>query len=280
MGYFSGKVAIVTGGASGIGLGLCEELALGGAQVTVADINLEAADRTAARITAEGTPARAAHVDVAQEDQVRGLVELTARESGRLDYMFNNAGVGLTGEMKHLAREHWQRMLDVNLWGVIHGTAAAYAVMREQGHGHIVNTASLAGLIPGPTQTAYCTPKHAVVGFSMSLREEAAGLGVKVTVVCPGFIGTSIWDSMTVLPGDLDDRRAVTSSGLTRALPFQMLDGRQAARVILRGVQRNRAIVVFPLHARLLWWLYRLYPPLVAPLGRRLLTALQRPPDH
>jgi short-subunit dehydrogenase len=104
--------------------------------------------------------------------------------------MLNNAGIALGGEVRDMDLEHWRRILDVNLWGVIHGTTAAYQVMVKQGFGHIVNTASLGGLIPEPMATAYATTKHAVVGLSTSLRAEAAELRVKVSVVCPGFVQT------------------------------------------------------------------------------------------
>jgi len=271
----SDKVAIVTGGASGIGRALCEELARAGTTVIVADINIEGAEKVAAAVAAAGGRARAAKLDVSQRADVRQLVDETTRQHGRLDYMFNNAGIALAGEVRHTPPESWQRMLEVDLWGVIHGTTAAYDVMVGQGFGHIVNTASIAGLIPGPAQTPYCTAKHAVVGLSMSLRGEAAGLGVRVSVVCPGFVRTDIWDAMTVLKADGEDAGAITLEAMTKELPIRMMDPGRAARTILRGLRRNRGIIVFPFHARLLWWLYRLHPSLVKPLGRQMLKTLR-----
>ena len=246
-----------------------------GARVIVADINAEAAAQTASRIAADGYEAHPAILDVSREEDVRALVNSTAREYGRLDYMFNNAGVGLMGEVKDMTSEHWRRVLNVDLWGVIHGTTAAYAVMRAQGHGHIVNTASLSGLISGPTHAAYCTAKHAVVGLSTSLRAEAVKFGVRVSVVCPGFVQTGLWESMTVLCDGSKERQTLTSSGVSSALRGSMSSATQAAGAILRGVRRNREVVVFPRHARLLWWLYWLHPALLAPLNRKLLEVLR-----
>jgi len=133
--------------------------------------------------------------------------------------------------------------------------------MVKQGFGHIVNTASLAGLVTCPTAIPYAATKHAVVGLSTSLRAEAADLGVKVSVVCPGGIQTGIWDVAPVLKANRQDAWAL--------IPFKLMNETKAARVILRGVARNRAIIAFPFHTRFAWWLYRLYPALLGLLTRR-----------
>ncbi|MCP4428094.1 MAG: SDR family oxidoreductase, partial [Chloroflexi bacterium] len=162
MNHFKDKVAIVTGGASGIGRAVCR--ALGhreAAAVIVADINAEGARQTAASITAAGGHAYAAGLDVSQAEAVQNLVDETVSTHGRLDYMFNNAGIGIIGDTRDMELEQWQRLLDVNLWGVIYGTTSAYQVMVKQGFGHIVNTASAGGLFPLPFGTAYATSKYA-----------------------------------------------------------------------------------------------------------------------
>src|SRR5664280_2465562 len=124
-----------------------------------------------------------------------------AAEHGGLDFMFNNAGIAVGGEVRDLSLAHWQRVVDVNLMSVIHGVAAAYPLMIEQGRGHIVNTASLSGLVPSPLLVPYSTTKHAVVGLSIGRRVEAADHGVRVSVVCPGVIETPLLDKGN--PGDL-----------------------------------------------------------------------------
>jgi NAD(P)-dependent dehydrogenase (short-subunit alcohol dehydrogenase family) len=180
------KVAIVTGGSSGIGEALCSQLARRGARVVVADINADDARRVAADIVDNGGQAAASAVDVASEQDIRHLIEETASGHGHLDYLFNNAGIGLGGDARDLTLDHWHQVLDVDLYGVLHGILAAYPIMARQGFGHIVNTSSAAAFFPSPGNAPYCTAKHAIVGLSLSLRLEAADLGVKVSVECPG----------------------------------------------------------------------------------------------
>jgi NADP-dependent 3-hydroxy acid dehydrogenase YdfG len=172
------QVAIVTGGASGIGQALCHALATRGTMVIVADINAEGAQDVAAAIRLRGGQAAAHKVDVADAHSVNQLVQHTVAAHRRLDYLFNNAGIAVTADARDLRLEHWHQVIAVNLLGVIYGVQAAYPIMVQQGHGHIVNTASLAGLLPYPTNLPYATTKHAVVGLSLSLRAEAADLGV------------------------------------------------------------------------------------------------------
>jgi NAD(P)-dependent dehydrogenase (short-subunit alcohol dehydrogenase family) len=255
---FIHNVAIVTGGASGIGRALCEELGRLGAIVIVADINRKGAKQVAAAIAAAGGKAHAVSLDVAQSGQVTKLFTATAKQHGRLDYLFNNAGIAVMGEVIDMKPAHWRHTLDVNLWGVIHGTAAAYQVMARQGFGHIVNTASAAGLFPVPLLTAYTATKHAVVGLSLALRVEAKGHGVKVSVVCPGIIRTNIPRAATYL--NLD-RKVVLSQ-----LPMvRMMAADKCARIILRRVASNKAVIKVTPFAFITSWLYRLHPALMNP---------------
>jgi NAD(P)-dependent dehydrogenase (short-subunit alcohol dehydrogenase family) len=257
---FHERVAIVTGGASGIGRALCEELTRRGAVVAVADINYEGAQAVASAIAANGGRATAA------------LVEDTVRTHGRLDYMFNNAGIGVAGEVRDLSLDHWRKCIDINLWGVIYGTTAAYAAMLRQGSGHIVNTASAAGLIGEPGLAPYSVTKSAVVALSTALRAEAEALGVRVSVVCPGYVDTAIYENAIGAKIDKDEFLA--------KLPVRLVTAPDAARAILRGVERNESIVVFPFYARLAWWLTRINPSALAGFHRRMLANLRkdRPP--
>ena len=260
---FENKIAIVTGGASGIGRALCQELAQRGANVVVADINAPAAHQVASALTAAHQQAVSACVDVSQEQSVQTLVHETVAQYGRLDYMFNNAGIGLVADLRDMTLEHWRRIVDINLWGVVYGTTAAYHIMLQQGAGHIVNTASAAGLFPSAALgTAYTATKHAVVGLSTAFRPEAAQFGVKVSVVCPGIVNTGIFDAMTCINVERQQMRALMSA-------VGLIEPAQCARVILRGVSRNQAIILVTWQARVMWWLYRISPALYSLLMRR-----------
>lgn len=242
-----GKVAIVTGGASGIGRALCAALCDAGAIVVVADLDAAAAERVAAELSAAGGDAGAAYLDVADLESVRQVVADTAADHGRLDFMFNNAAPAWSRhELRDQPLEAWYQAVHVNLFGVLYGCMAAYEVMARQGFGHVVNTASIAGLVGYPTCLHYSATKAAIVNLSHGLRLEAEALGVRVSVVCPGPI-----------------------HGKSRYW-FKLIGPDEAARRILKGVARNQATIVFPWVARLLWWLHRLSPNLLFPLGRRL----------
>ena len=263
------RIAIVTGGASGIGRALAEQLAAAGACVVIADIEGPAAEQAAASIRERGQRAEAAQVDVSDAAQVEKLVGSIAEKHGRLDFMFNNAGIAAVGELRDGNLEDFRRVVEVNLFGVVHGTMAAYRVMLGQGFGHVVNISSVTGLMPTPIISAYSTTKWAIVGFSQALRVEAAELGVNVHVACPGLVRTQI--------GDRNVYWNVRKEEYLAWLPWQrwMLTPAQAANAILRGTLRNKDIIVFPFSASVAWRIYRLCPGLFAPLLRRTLKGFR-----
>jgi NAD(P)-dependent dehydrogenase (short-subunit alcohol dehydrogenase family) len=263
-GSFVGAVAIVTGGGAGIGAALAAALTARGARVVVVDIDPSRAQAPVGR----GEALEGHQVDVTDAAALTALIDDVAARFGRLDYVFNNAGVSVTGDARDLELAHWRKVIDVNLMGVVHGTHAAYRVMTRQGHGHIVNIASLAGLIPFPTNVPYATSKHAVVGLSLSLRAEGAALGVRVSAVCPGFIESNIFQATPFIN--------VRREPILEALPFKPVDTDAAARKILDGIARNRPIISFPFYARLLWRLYRLWPALLSPLAGRMVSDLRK----
>ena len=193
------KVAIVTGGASGIGRALCEQLARAGTIVVVADINVPGAQQVASGIERTGGRAEPCEVNVSSASEVESLVQATVSKHGRLDYMFNNAAIAVVGEIRDSVLDDWRKVLDVNLMGVIYGSLSAYKVMLQQGSGHIVNIASITGLLPGPVLAPYSTSKWGAIGFTLALRAEAAELGVRVTAACPSLVNTNIPDRTTYL---------------------------------------------------------------------------------
>jgi NAD(P)-dependent dehydrogenase (short-subunit alcohol dehydrogenase family) len=257
---FSNTTAIVTGGASGIGRALCRELARRGAAVTVADLNGDAADRVAAEITAAGWKARACALDVSNESAVYRAVEDSVAGGGRLDYYFNNAGIGISADALDLGIEQWRKVFDVNLFGVLYGTMAAYAAMARQGSGHIVNVSSMAGFAPFSMNAPYTAAKYGVVGLTDALRHEASARGVRMTLVCPGIVRTSFYDAMEVVG---TDRGAYTGR-----LPRRLIGPEKAALIILGGVVRKRRLIIFPFHARVLWWVKKLAPVLLDLMNR------------
>ncbi len=254
------SVALVTGGARGIGAALGACLAARQTRVILADVDIDKARDTAAAI---GPNARAVALDVTDANAFADTIADVLDHEGRLDLLINNAGVAWLGEVRDMTAEDWDAVLAVNLGGVVHGVRAVYPAMVEQGHGHICNIACVAGLTPVPMATAYTTAKHAVVGFSTSLRGEAAGHGVEVSVVCPGAVATSLFRRTSAVGFDREQ--------LARAMPSDrwLISAERCAALILRGIDRNRAVITVTRHARLAWLLYRLMPATALRLGTR-----------
>jgi NAD(P)-dependent dehydrogenase (short-subunit alcohol dehydrogenase family) len=263
------KIAIVTGGGSGIGAALSRALVARGDTVIVADIDGASAELVAGDL---GRLATAAKVDVRDAAAVQALVDDTVAEHGRLDLIFNNAGIAVGGADLELGVAHWDRIIDINLRGVVNGVQAAYPVMAKQRSGSIVNTASLAGLIPAPFLAPYVAVKHAVVGLSLSLRGEAKAHNVNITVVCPGFTDTPILDSTG--PDDLPKPTMLREGGARESAQRlgKLYSPDALAQDVLRGVDRKKAFVVAPRQARVIWRIYRLMPvpfAAIAGLGAR-----------
>jgi len=191
---FKNGTAIITGGASGIGRALGKALASRGCTVILADIQLEMAEKAAREINFSGGAASAVKLDVTDSEAVKAVVQEAFDTCGRLDYMFNNAGIAINGRFYDFELIDWHRCIDINLVGVVHGVRSAYSIMEKQGFGHIVNTASIAGLVPWPITFAYAATKHAVVGLTTLLSAELAGSGIHASVLCPGTVQTAIME--------------------------------------------------------------------------------------
>jgi NAD(P)-dependent dehydrogenase (short-subunit alcohol dehydrogenase family) len=263
---FGGKVSVVTGAASGIGRALATELVAQGAQVVLTDVDGDAVSEAAAALP--GAVGR--QLDVVDRDAVQALVDEVVAEHGRIDLLFNNAGISMGGPTHELSGAHWDRTIDVNLKGVVNGLLAAYPRMVEQGHGHLVNTASGAGLAAPPLVVPYATTKYAVVGLSTGLRPEAALHGVRVSVLCPGSIETAILDRAPDPDLPATASAPVTARAYLGALRQRPTGAAPFARAALRGVARNRGIIAEPFQARSLWYLQRLSPTLVERISRTM----------
>ncbi|MBM4276810.1 MAG: SDR family oxidoreductase [Deltaproteobacteria bacterium] len=271
---FDKATAIVTGGASGIGRALGEELAKCGCEVILADLQIELVEKVALEIRGSGGKATAVEIDVTDFPTMERLVQEAVRRTGRLDYIFNNAGIVIVSTADLYSIEDWNQIINVNLRGVVNGIQAAYKVMITQGFGHIVNTASMAGLMVGSGNTAYTTTKHAVVGLSTSLRVEAEQMGVRVSVICPGVVRTPIlvgggrYGKMLIdIPSEKMDRLWEKLKPMSPNL---------FANKVLKSVAKNKAIIIVPTWWRVFWWINRLSPSLGMYLSKRQLQKMQK----
>jgi len=253
MAQFKNKVALVTGGGSGIGKALCQALARGGAIVVVSDVDEATCAMVAQEIRDAGGRAESVVLDVVDGDRFSEVVQAIEEEHGALDLLFNNAGIGVGGEAHNFKTEDWDRLVDVNIRGVLHGVVAAYPRMVARRAGAIVNIASLAGLVPTPGMAGYGMSKHAVVGLTTSMRAEANAYGVGMSVVCPGFIESNIYTSSKMVGWD---RTTLMSHPALR----KKMKASRCADVILKGVASNRPIITVTRHAFWGWRAYRAFP--------------------
>jgi NAD(P)-dependent dehydrogenase (short-subunit alcohol dehydrogenase family) len=222
-----GRVAVVTGAASGIGLGLATRFVAEGMKVVLADIEVSALGKAVEKLRADGGDVVGVPTDVTDAAAVAGLADATMSQFGAVHVVCNNAGVGGGGLSWEMPLSTWEWVLGVNLWGVIHGIRAFVPLLLQQPEGHVVNTASVAGLVAAPFMGPYNASKHAVVGVSETLHHELTFVGsnVKVSVLCPGWVNTRIADSernrpahLAVEPGADSGMREVLQSMLEQGM--------------------------------------------------------------
>ncbi|MEJ6744651.1 MAG: SDR family oxidoreductase [Porticoccaceae bacterium] len=243
---YQDATAIITGGASGIGRTMALELVSRGSTVILADRQIVLAEELAASIVADGGNAWARELDVCDYSAVQALVDETVAKTGRLDYMFNNAGIAVGGMTHDLEVDDWDISIDVNIRGVTNGVQACYKLMVAQGFGHIVNTASMAGLIPSTNAVPYSTSKFAVVGLSQALRIEAEYRGVRVSALCPGAIQTPILTGGEF--GKLGS--GITKEQVTKFWSaFNPMPADEFAREAIDQVAKNLPLIIVPG-----WW--------------------------
>lgn len=258
-GSYKDRVILITGAGSGIGKALAENLAHEGAIVYATDIDRQAVENVAAG--ARGTIVPLV-LDVRDPEQFQKHADRIVKDCGRMDYLFNNAGIGLSGNAHELPLKFWNNILDINLRGAVNGITIIYPIMVRQGSGHIVNVASLAGFVPIGLLTPYSMTKHGLVGLSNALRIEARAFGVKVSAICPAAIETPLLD--TPRPAELgetfwlpDIRRYLTKLA---GAPYPV--DKMVAEA-LKGILQNKREIVIPARARMVWRLNRLFPGLV-----------------
>jgi NAD(P)-dependent dehydrogenase (short-subunit alcohol dehydrogenase family) len=250
------KRIFITGGASGLGRALAERYARAGWRVCIGDIHVERGAETVAHLATLGADAHFLRCDVTADSDLSSAAAWLQQTWGGVDVVVNNAGVAASGGIDEVSIGDWQWIVDINLLGVVRGCKAFAPMLKRQGHGHIVNIASMAGLVSPPLMTAYCATKAAVVALSESLRLELAGDGIAVSVVCPAFFRTNLTESLRAgSPG---------VERLTRQLVERArLDATEIADRVYRGVERGELYVVTHTDGRLAWLAKRFLPSAV-----------------
>lgn len=252
----TGKTAVVTGGGSGIGRSIAKLLGERGAYVHVTDRDISSAETVAQEVRAAGGRAQSHAVDVADATAVDQLADLIF-QNGPVDLLFNNAGIGHAGTLADTTLEDWRRLIDVNLMGVVNGLHAFLPRLLEQERpAHIINTASMAGLVPNPGMAPYSATKAAVVALSEALEGELTDTNVRVSVLCPGIINTAIVQTST-MRGDWKDRQAA----LTKLYAKRGTSPDVVARQALNAVTHEQIIVPSPRYQVVPGWLLkRIFP--------------------
>lgn len=239
----SNSVAVITGAASGIGRALAVRLAKERiAGVAISDVNEAGLHETAELAAAEGVTVSTHIIDVSKLADVQRLADEVIAQHGRVTHLVNNAGVGVMGTFEHLSIEDFEWLMGINFWGVIYGCKVFLPLLRAQDHGHILNVSSVFGFIAPEEQTAYCSSKFAVRGFTESLRHELAGSNVTVSAIHPGGIRTNIARNSRIgkdTPEEWKQQGAKFFDKVARTTP------ETAAEVIVKGIkQRNPRILI------------------------------------
>ena len=270
---YTGRVAAITGAASGIGRALAVRLAQHGARLALSDVDEAALGATVAQCEGLGAEVTARSVDVADSHAMQRWADATAETYGSVHLIFNNAGVAVASTVEAMSDEDFRWLMDIDFWGVVHGTRAFLPYVKASGAGHVVNISSVFGLISVPSQAAYNAAKFAVRGFTDALRLELAieGAPVRCTTVLPGGIKTNIVRNARVDPSiaGMGSDPAGARDGFDR---IAMTTPDRAARQILRAVGRGRARVLVGPDAKVIDFLARL----PGPPTERVLVAVAR----
>jgi NAD(P)-dependent dehydrogenase (short-subunit alcohol dehydrogenase family) len=246
---FQGRTAVVTGGGSGIGRSLAHAFARRGARIVLADVEKPALGAVAAELESAGSEVLASQTDVRDPRQVAQLADAAYERFGAVHVLCNNAGVGAGGRIRDLSLEEWDWVLRVNLYGVIHGLHAFLPRMLAGGEpGYIVNTASLAGLISMPGLAPYSASKYAVIAISEALAMECTGTNVGVSVLCPGWVKTRIFESERHAGREIPVRpptdEIAQMKGVVRALIAGGADPDLVAQRVLEGMEQRKLYIL------------------------------------
>lgn len=266
-----GKTAVVTGAASGMGLGMAHSFAQAGMSVVLSDIEEERLAAAVAGLTGNGHRAIGVRADVSREEDVQNLAQAALDEFGSVHVVANNAGIGIGGTVDEMSLDDWRWTIDVDLWGVVYGVRTFLPILKEQGEGHVTATSSMAGLIAGPVLGAYHVAKHGVVALMDTVRVELklAKSDVKASVLCPGPVDTDIANSMRNRPAELSDHEtSELEERFWTNLSTELASGMDPAEVgdlVLDAVRNER------------FWILT-HPAEFIPFVERRLDAIKR--DH
>lgn len=249
---FPGKRAFITGAASGLGLALAECLAPKGWKLLLGDINETRLADAEARLRGMGADATTVVLDVTHPEAIQQAADSLLESWGGVDLVFNNAGICLAGAIEELSLEEWERVINIDLWSVINGCRIFAPLLKRQGGGHIINTASSAGTLAGPEMAAYNVAKAGVVSLSETLKPELSRHNIGVTVICPTVFVTSLGDGLTM------ERKMEVN--LARQLQKSGVSAKDIAEHVLWAVERDRLYVMTQADARWGWRAKRLFP--------------------
>jgi short-subunit dehydrogenase len=261
---FSNRVAAITGAASGIGRALAENLAVAGCHLALSDLNEKGLEETAELARAKGVNVTTAKLDVADRDAVYAWADQVVKEHGRVNLVFNNAGVGVASTIEGVDYEDFEWLMNINFWGVVYGSKAFLPHLKQADAGHIINLSSVFGIISVPTQGVYNAAKFAVRGFSDALRQELdiERSSVRVSCVYPGGIKTNIAHAARMSENIMGTYAESKEKSADAFLSKAITTPDKAAQIILAGVQRDaRRILVGP-DARVIDTIQRIFPAL------------------
>ncbi len=269
--HLKDKVVVITGAGSGIGRLTALAFARKGADLVIADLSEERLVRVAAEIEQSGARVLVRTLDVSDRAQVEAFAKFVIRERGHVDVLHNNAGVSAGGTVADSSIENWEWIFRINFWGVLFGIKAFLPYMIERRCGHIVNTASLFGLIGIPGTPAYCSTKFAVVGLGETLRAEVAQYNIGVSTICPSWMKTQI-----VADGRMEVKENIRANrdSVVRAYEKYAWPPEWAAKAVVKAVRKNKAVVPVGPDAWVMWFMKRYSPGLygaVMKLGNRIL---------
>ncbi|MBN1413142.1 MAG: SDR family oxidoreductase [Spirochaetales bacterium] len=248
MNEYNNKIAVITGAASGIGREIAQQLVRMGSTVVMLDIDSDGLKNFLQENKDYNNKIETNLIDVTNYNEINRLINDIADKHGTINFMFNNAGIGGTLPFESATMDHWHKIIDLNLYGVIHGIQAVFPIMKKQKSGHIINTSSISGIIPYPGQVLYNTTKYAITGLTLSLREEARKYNISLSIVCPGLVRTNIFYKPII---------GAAASEKEAAIPQGTVPVNLAVSQILKDIKKNKILSITPRILKLGYWLYK-----------------------